>query len=198
MSELRFRIAGDANDRVRWERRLRPPSHSPALVVVGLAVAGSVYVGNAAPAGDAELPVALVHNTEVCANHVLVLIDNSGSTRGTEPARDCQLNQLAAANIRIDRQTFVDGYALSFTYRYAFLTVFERELAAAPEVDMLYLISDFWGGDDAYNEPVGWDYPIQAAEARPLRLYFASVNADPAPRYYDIARRFGGDVIPAM
>ena len=109
--------------------RQRP--RPPLLLVAGLAVLGAVYLGAGEP-GEGQWHVVLLHATEVRANRVIVLIDDSGSTAGTEPAVQFQLNRLAAAGIRIDRRTTIPGFAVSFSDRYNLLDTFDRTVAEHP------------------------------------------------------------------
>jgi hypothetical protein len=61
---------------------------------------------------------------------------------------------------------------------------------------VVYVISDFAMNDDLANDPAARQELQRTLNRLHLRIYWATVDQDPAAEYYEIARQAGGDVIP--
>ena len=210
MSEIVFQLEGLTKEqRDRLNRRLRRrPVRNPVFTLAIAATVGIVAARSGGSAGSfnpnpGATHVAIVRGQEVRADKVLVLVDISGSMRGVPPLnRDTgaqvqyQLNRLQAAGISIENRATVPGFAISFTDIYSMLRAFDERVAASRSVDTVYVISDFSARDDEANTPEAYEHLVATLRDRRLRLYWATVRDDPSPRYYEIARQSGGDVIP--
>jgi hypothetical protein len=144
----------------------------------------------AAPARTAR-----VQATDVRADRVLVIVDNSGSMAGTADAVEAQLSQLRAAGISIANRVNVPGFAISFTDQYSLFPAIIERASADKSIDAVYVISDFSQGDDEGNEPAAVERLSRILRDRRMRVYWASVRENPGAIYYRLARTSGGDVI---
>jgi len=201
MREVEFRIAAKIEPDTELARKVRERSgartHGPTLLILRpgfwLTMFAAIGVFTAVRAYQTDISVAEVHGKEVRGARVLVLIDDSGSMKNTETEVSLQLGRLAQAGIAIDLRNKIPGYAISLTDGYSLLPKLKKGISSNPSVDVVYVISDFSGGDDAVNDSAGYLELLRLLGAR--RIYWASVRAEPAPIYHHIARQTKGDVI---
>ena len=108
-----------------------------------------------------------------------------------------QLAALRAHNISISDPQPTNGYAISVGKTgYSLLQPLMTAIAAHPESDTVYMISDFKGGDETDNDSPGYQQLREVLRERRLRLYFATVDhVPPLAVYRDIASSSGGGVI---
>jgi hypothetical protein len=132
---------------------------------------------------------------DVLGRHVMVLRDSSGSTRGTGAAQAAQLAELRRRNIFVGDPLDVPGFAVSERDAYGFVRALGAAVTANPELDTVYLISDFDGGDEDGNDDEGLQQLADLLRGR--RLYLSSVRKPPPPQYAELARASGGGVIDA-
>jgi len=186
MPNVEFHIDGLTQGRVRLDRRTRRlRDYPPAALAVAVIVV--------AVAATDRSPVAVVNGVDVQGSRVLVLVDTSGSMPGDGIQVRAHLNALTAAGISIDFRSTVDGSALGYG-TWGLLRTFESGMATRPDLDTLYVISDYQ--DSEGNELAAIDGFVATLRAQGMRVYWATVNDDPPPVYYEIAQGSGGGVIP--
>jgi len=204
MSEFRFRILGNSEDLAnRWRDRIHADSgHSggsngplrqwkalkrSTRLGISMAVGfGLVYYASAGPSLD-----------DIHGRRVLVLLDESASMDNTGDATKRQLDALAAHNISVTAPVGTPGYAIrSADGTLSMLQPLQAALADNPNVDTVYFISDFKGGDEGANDAAGYAQLRRLLATRGLTLLFCTVDQrPPISQYYQITRDSGGGVI---
>ena len=196
MREVEFRIVGLTDRRIRFERRLRRPP-KPGAAIVALAAVVVVFAFGRGQPNGAHTHTVVFNGKEVSGDRALVLVDNSGSVtrKGLDP--EIQLAKLAAAGVSIKSRVNIHGFAISFTDYWSMLQEFNLAIAASSDVDAVYVISDFDGGDDEANDPIARLQLQLTLKRRHARIYWVSMYSNPSAEYSEIARQSGGDVILA-
>ena len=193
-------------DERRWERYARPVpafgnfiSGGAGWLLLGLAI---VYLNNAYLNYHSRFgrPTAVMNGRRFTGTNVLLLVDTSGSMRGTEAILSNRTTDLQKAGITVANRSNTDGFGFSATGpANNGLHVLEQALQTHPDVDAIYLFSDF----DPTNEPYKSDFndPAGYARLRDLlrqgrrRLYLGTVRLKPPEPLVRIALESGGDLI---
>jgi len=203
MDELRFRIVGLTQERVRnWQKRAHPGPidrglrsrvtrawHAMRRSTRLLILIGSIAVAYAALARPSV--------QDITGRRVLLLLDESGSMADTTERTNRQLEALKTNNRFVTYPYGTNGFAISATHAgYSMLQPLEAALAANPNVDTVYFISDFKFGDEADNDAAGYQALRELVRSHRVTLYLATVDQPPPlPEYYAIPRASGGGVI---
>lgn len=193
MPEFHFRVDGLTEENVRrWRRRTRPTAISATVLLWTTAVAVGIY------SVRASTPTALVQVLTPTTKNVLVMVDASGSMKGTEEILKKQLAQVEALGVLVERHT-TRGFGVSMTgdRRTPLLERLEATLQANPNVDAIYVVSDFSKKTPRWDESneAGYQRLRQILQERRLRMYLGTVRDDPPRELAEIARQSGGDVI---
>ena len=161
-----------------------------ALGVVALAL-GAVWAGGP--------PAAQISGVSIQATHILILVDDTTSMSAQEIQEDLTRQRTLLEGLESVRpephiQAFgvsSSGYPSNLLYRAL------AELPRHPEVDALYVFSDF----HPYTPEADCDDQAGLAEFRALvrksrvRLYLSSAEMVPSPGLVAIAEESGGGLI---
>jgi len=189
LQSLGFRIRGlDSEQLRRWKRLTRPSSTRRKLITTA-AIAWAGY-------GILGPPTASIRGSSVSAYRVVVLVDSSTSMPDFNTAVKPQLDRLQAAGIPIGNQSNVPGWSWGSATGYGFLSALETALAASPNADAVFLVSDFAAGDDSDNNTAGELRLRQLLIGHGLHLYFSTVHLPVPQPYRQLAESTGGGIVP--
>ncbi len=192
MPEVHFRVDGLTEENVRrWRKRTRPTAISATVLLWTAASAIVIYaVGSLTPG-------ALIDGKEIRGRSVLVMQDISGSMRGTEQTLGTHIAGLKASGMLMKGRN-VHGFGVSTTGdRNNLLKQLEEGLRADPNVDAVYVFSDF----HYYDKPIdgsnaaGYERLRQLLRGHGVQLYLGVVRRQPPKELIEIAKESGGDVI---
>ena len=182
-----------------WKLRFRrkPPGTPPPatkLLLTTVLVGATIY-------SVRSTPTAIVGSGEVAGNSVLVLQDTSGSMGGTGVALAAQIERLRAAGIALANREQIQGFGVMRSGSSSnLLNALERTLPLNPDVDTIYVFSDYqWVSDPPVDasDPAGYQRLRQLLSDRRVRMYLATVNQPPEGELIRVATDSGGGVIEA-
>jgi hypothetical protein len=147
-------------------------------------------------------PTAFINGKALTATNVVLVIDNSGSMKGTEE-RITQLRQrLQSAGISVAAEKRSDGFGFGVATPRArdnALYFLEEALRQSPGADAVYLFSDFDPTDRPYepdfSDIAGYARLRELLQQGRRRLYLGTVRTQPGEELIRIAKESGGDVI---
>lgn len=193
-------------DERRWQRRSRPPGplssvwgNGAGWLLVSLA---ALYVYHAYLDYHSRFgkPTTIINGKAFTATDVVLLIDASGSMRGTETILGRQTDQLQQAHVSVSNRSNTDGFGFSVNGpANNALHVLEQVLQAHPAADAIYLFSDFDPTNERYapddDDAAGYQRLRDLLREGQRRLYLGTVRLRPREALIRIARESGGDVI---
>jgi hypothetical protein len=193
-------------DERHWQRQSRQPrSFNGALgnaagwVLLGLA-AFYVYHSYLNYHSRFGKLTAVINGKTFTAGEVLLLVDASGSMRGTDAMLGRQTDQLRQARVNVSNRYNTDGFGFSVSGPdNNALHGLEQALHNYPAADAIYLFSDFDPTTNPYapdaNDPAGYGRLRDLLRQGHRRLYLGTVRSRPPEPLIRIARESGGDLI---
>jgi hypothetical protein len=143
-----------------------------------------------------------VDGRAVTATNIILLIDNSGSMRGTEQRIRDLRERLRRSGISIGSEKRPDGFGFGVATpgaRENALSYLEEALRENPAADAIYVFSDFDPTFESYppdeSNPAGYARLREILRQGHRRLYLGTVRNLPSEQLIRIARESGGDVI---
>jgi hypothetical protein len=208
MRRLEFEATSTEEEVRRWQKqsRLDHPfsgalSASFGWFLIGLA---GLYVYHSYLDYHSKFgrPTTFVDGRALTATNVVLLIDNSGSMRGTEQRIQDLRERLQRAGISIGSEKRSDGFGFGVATRGApenALHYLEEALRENPAADAIYVFSDFDPTSESYppdeSNAAGYARLREILRQRHRRLYLGTVRMLPTEPLIRIARESGGDVI---
>ncbi|MCZ6727378.1 MAG: hypothetical protein O7A98_08480 [Acidobacteria bacterium] len=184
MSYVEFSASGLTRARLRRLRSaLRPHSSGPGRLSGAKAGAWSLAVAAALLA--AQAPSSAIDPTDIRARRILLVVDDSGSMGSYLSQREDVLDQLAKRGVDVGNKVAISGSASGVREKIT------AGLAAHPNVDAVYLISDFHDGTDLVAND-NFDRLKSFLLARNVSLYLGTVALKPCPDQIRLADLTGG------
>lgn len=147
-------------------------------------------------------PTAFINGKALTATNVVLVIDGSGSMRGTEEKIRQLRERLQSAGISVGAEKRADGFGFGVATPRArdnSLYYLEEALRQDPAADAVYLFSDFDPTNEIYDpdlsDAAGYARLRELLRQRHRRLYLGTVRMPPGEQLIRIAKESGGDVI---
>lgn len=148
-------------------------------------------------------PTAMINGAEFKGKRVLVLVDTSGSMESAREELNKQLDRLRAQSVSVSDPITIDGFGVSEKGEASnLLHRLEEGLRDNPEIDSIYIFTDFLFADDDYfnarfnnSDSEGYERLHGLIAEHSCRIYLHTVGRSPSKELVDITRESGGGVI---